>query len=138
MIFLRKFLSHELGLIAITVSFYVAVVGLALAPSGTVPDLPGFSDKAQHVMAFFCLGAVTVFGTTEPTGFRRACFSLILFAAALELCQHFSPGRSVSFADFVASSIGVALGTTLAGLAQRFRGRRPTPGRFGSLDGCDA
>ena len=124
---LQKFSSHDLGLITITVSFHVAVAGLALAPSGTVPPLPLLSDKAQHVLAFCFLGLVTMFGRPEPVGFRRAFLSLVVFAAVLELCQCLSPSRTVSFADFLASALGASLGTTVAALALRYRARRNVP-----------
>ena len=123
---LRMFRLNELGSITLAATLYLAVAGLALAPSAVVPSLPGFSDKGQHVLAFFCLAVVSIQSTPQPIRSWRVCTTLLVFAAALEFGQILSPSRSVSLADFIASALGTVSGVMLAEAALRLKARHAT------------
>jgi VanZ family protein len=61
----------------------------------------------------------------------RARFGIVLFlillAAALELAQHWIPGRHSQLIDFVASSIGASLGIVALAIRDRLHPPRRRP-----------
>jgi len=67
------------------------------------------TDKMRHVIGFGTLGLLAAMAPSPRSrlaGAAAAC----TFALCLELIQHFTPDRTMSGRDFVASSIGVFAG----------------------------
>jgi VanZ family protein len=83
-------------------------------PGDLRPHAPGFSDKLEHLIAFFALGAITVFAVPRAWPGRWLAAAIVTYASALEAGQVFIPGREPSIADFAASVTGALLGLTLA------------------------
>jgi len=75
----------------------------------TLPELAGFSDKFNHVIAFVALGLLV------DRSFPRAGFglakvaSLLAYGAGIEAVQYFLPWREASLPDILADAAGIAL-----------------------------
>ena len=92
--------------------FWMTVAGagvLAVVPGDALPQsLFGFWDKAQHVLAF---SVMAVLGVLAYRGrWVRVAFGLLLYGLLIEFIQSFLPWRSAEVLDFVADSVGLALG----------------------------
>lgn len=72
------------------------------------------NDKILHFTAYLSLAALPVIGFHERRRGIAAGLSMFLLGVALELGQHFSPGRSVEFGDVIANGLGVCCGVLLA------------------------
>jgi VanZ family protein len=87
--------------------------GLSLGP-------PGFSiDKLAHFGAYAVLAALILRATRTPHEWRTAIIVVLavsLFGAVDEWHQSFIPRRTMSFADWVADTVGAIAGV----LAVRF------------------
>jgi VanZ family protein len=96
----------------------LATLVFSLLPGRDMPSL--MNDKAEHFIAYAMLGTVGSFLARA----RQAKLALVLFlfvlAVALELAQHFSPGRSTEFNDALAGWMG-ACAAFLPMIAMRLR-----------------
>jgi VanZ family protein len=97
---------------------YLCIAFLSSVPGDLRPHVPGFSDKLEHLLAFFALGVITVFAAPRALPGRWLATAIVTYAAALEAGQVFIPGREASMADLAASGTGALLGLSL-GLALR-------------------
>lgn len=105
----------------------IAVATLAWTP-GTV-ELPSFGwDKGDHVAAFAVMALCGLFGWRgRPRVTLTLTLALTALGIAIEIGQHFVPGRTADWRDVVADVVGVGLGLALAhGVAHRFD-RRARP-----------
>lgn len=89
------------------------------------------TDKIVHFTMYGVLAALVLRATMtwqRPRTFVAVVLGLVLLGAVDEWHQSFIPGRSMSFADWIADSAGALLGATavrvLSFLAPT---RRPTP-----------
>jgi VanZ family protein len=84
-----------------------------------VPSIVGAHDKWAH------FGAYAVLGFLPVTGLRSLRLGLLLalaaipLGAALELLQHFVPGRTPDVFDALANSVGAVAGICAAGVSRR-------------------
>lgn len=102
-------------LIAGWCAFALAVMVGCLVPADRLPAwLP--NDKLLHLICYAAL-AVPV-AAVASTWTQNAAGAVILLSAglAIEIAQHFVPGRSFCMRDMVANAAGVLIGT-LIGLA---------------------
>jgi VanZ family protein len=76
---------------------------------GTVLDL-------MHIPLFTGLTLVTLWALVGPRMTRLVLVvtSIVIFAAADEVMQHWVPGRVASLADFARDALGIAIGIALA------------------------
>ena len=96
---------------------FVTLGALSLLPAIAMTRTD-FGGLSEHVVAY--LGTTLVTGMAfrvRPT-LGAQCAFLILYAAVLELLQHFAPGRTPAAADFVAGAAGVALGSACLWIAR--------------------
>lgn len=95
------------------------------------------TDKMRHVLGFGVLGLLVAMAPS-PRSRLAGALAACGFALALELIQHFTPDRTMSGRDFMASCIGVFAGlgfgsalTTALELARAWRrsstGEPPQP-----------
>jgi VanZ family protein len=96
------------------VLFGVALAGTFVATlipaSGTMPAVPHI-DKLVHALAFALLAWL---GLRAQLGSHAALLAgLLVFGAAIELAQSFTPTRQAEWADLVADGLG-ALACVLA------------------------
>ena len=89
----------------------LAVTVGALSPQTATPQVFALADKVVHAGAFFCLALVGL--RAYPARGLAIVLALIVFGGAIELAQGFTSSRSQELGDFVADSIGIAVGTAL-------------------------
>jgi len=91
------------------------------------------TDKMRHVIGFGTLGLLAAMAPS-PRSRLAGALAACGFGLGLELIQHFTPDRTMSGRDFVASSIGVFSGLgfgsallTAVELARAWRAPKPGP-----------
>jgi VanZ family protein len=85
---------------------------LSLVPGALRPET-GAPGQFEHFVAY--LGAATFLALgSDKASQRWQGLWLVPFAAALEIAQHFVPGRHSRFSDFAVSSVGAILGIIAA------------------------
>jgi VanZ family protein len=92
-----------------------AIAVLSLIP-GDEMIRTSVGGHIEHAVAY----AGTSFLVAAAYGrWRRVVAGLLVYAGALEMLQHFSPGRTPSVVDYLFSAIGVVLGVAALGLLAR-------------------
>ena len=108
-----KFLILRIWIVTI-----ICVIVGSLAPGGsTLMGAVGrlhINDKILHFTAYLSLAVLPVIGFQERRRGVLAGLSMFLLGVALELGQHFSPGRAVELGDVIANGLGVCCGVLLA------------------------
>ncbi len=97
-------------LIAAWSALALAVVAGCLVPADRLPDrLP--NDKLLHLVSYavLALPVATVASTWEQAA--AGAVILLVTGLAVEIAQHFVPGRSFCVRDLLANAAGVAIGT---------------------------
>ena len=83
---------------------------------GLPPTFEG-SDKVVHFLLFGLMATlvarIETVARTRPLGRYAAILIVSVFGVTDELHQHFTPGRSMDFWDWVADSLGAGLATAL-------------------------
>lgn len=94
--------------------FFVFVIALMLVP--VVPKefqnfmhFLGLNDKAEHVIAFFLLSLLLNRASNTSIHRLRNIVALLSFGFVIEAVQMFIPGRSATFADFMANVFGILI-----------------------------
>ncbi len=84
-----------------------AVTALATLPLER-PPVPGLSDKANHLLAFWVLGFLADFAWPERGFDRTKAAPLFAYGVGIEFLQLFLPHRTFSVPDVVADAAGLA------------------------------
>lgn len=82
-------------------------------PRLELSGVPEGSDKLGHFLMYAVLGLLTLRATRHPSRWAVATVAacgLLVFAAADEWHQRWIPGRSASFDDWIADSVGAVCG----------------------------
>ena len=88
----------------------ILLIGVLSLVPGTLRPETGAPGQYEHLAAY--LGAAALLALGSGTATRRwQALWLVPYAAALEIAQHFVPGRHSRFSDFAVSSAGAVLGT---------------------------
>jgi hypothetical protein len=104
--------------------FCVALLAvLSLLPAAEMVMRTGFSGRIEHAIAY--AGTALLLGLARRSPRGLAAY-LAAYAAGLELLQHFSPGRSPAFSDWMASSAGALAGVGAAHAAAALWHKLPT------------
>ena len=91
-----------------------AVIVLSLVPIGPLPELAGgYDDKLAHGFIYSVLMAWFAVIVARPA-WRDVAIALSALGAGLECCQALLPYRTASFADIVANTLGLVLGSVIA------------------------
>lgn len=91
------------------------IAALSLMPAGIVMRT-GLGSHVEHAVAY---AGTTFLAAAAYRGWVRVAISMLAYAGALELLQHFSPGRTPSVVDYIFSAIGVVAGIGGAALLHR-------------------
>jgi VanZ family protein len=107
----------------LTLAWAAVIVAVTLAPARTLPSaplLPGM-DKLVHAALFGILAWLALQARARDRAAYVPVWLLILglatFAAADEWLQHFVPGRSADWMDWLADMAGVLMAVRLSGMA---------------------
>lgn len=87
---------------------FIVIEYLALTPQH-IEVLDGLWDKQNHLTAFFVLFILLSFAYAHFSTLKKIAL-LLLVGFQIEAIQYFIPGRSSSFMDIVADSIGIIIG----------------------------
>lgn len=96
----------------------LVVCVLLLLPGDELPKLRLW-DKFCHLVAFMEIAVLGLLGFRGPRAALFVTVGTIALSGALELAQHFVPGRSTDLLDFLVNGLGVLLGYGLARLLLR-------------------
>lgn len=91
------------------------IVVSSLLPAAQAPVL--INDKAAHFLAYALLGLVGTWMLSAKRRIALLVLSICTLAVVLEICQRFSPGRSMEIADTIASCLGACSAAGLRILA---------------------
>lgn len=95
-------------------------------PSGLVGlregRLSGYSTIA-HIGCFFVLSTLTL-ASGLPFSMPATLALLVSYGGVVELLQGLVPRRTVSFSDFIANTLGIAVGAAAYAAAEWYRRRR--------------
>jgi VanZ family protein len=113
---------------------YAAFIFYLSSQANPLPGLSTrFSDKLLHLVEYAAFGAVATWGFSHlvrlPRAARWAALVGSLYGLSDEFHQRFVPHRSADVADWVADTIGSALGALLAWLVLRRWRARASIGR---------
>jgi VanZ family protein len=107
---------------------------IVLASSGPVVDVPGAPDHFDKVAHFGAYGLLaTLFGRVTAVqrwtslGIWIAVPVVSLFGVTDEVHQHFTPGRTMEFLDWVADTLGAIVAIALYAHWPRYRRSLETP-----------
>jgi VanZ like family len=104
----------------------VAIGVISLLPAAEVAALrTSMGGHSEHLLAYATATLITVFAYIDQSRLKIV-FALILYAAALEYLQRFSPGRFASVEDLGFSVTGVMLGAGIFHVIQYVRTRQPS------------
>lgn len=96
--------------------FVIAAFSVIPPDYRVATDVP---HVVEHFAAFLLLGLA--FGLGYPRRYLAQSVFLLLFTAAIELAQLWTPGRHARFSDVLVNSLGVTFGIALAYLVARDR-----------------
>jgi VanZ family protein len=89
------------------------VIYLSLIPQVEFPVDFWNADKVYHCAAYAWLALLSIMSFRHRRFALSAALSMILLGVALEIGQYYVPGRSCSFADGMANSLGATTGIFL-------------------------
>lgn len=93
----------------IRTAFWCACLGLAvvtLLPGEYLPPVAqSIWDKAEHAVAFMCLGLLGLWA--YPSAAHRVAIGLLAYGAAIELAQAATGWRTGDWRDWLADAVGV-------------------------------
>lgn len=116
---MKKRIASDFGPLLIGLLMLAAGL-LALLPQAWRNELlPARFDNIGHLVAFFVLSLFSAF--QWPHRRMLASLLLLLFGAAIELLQLFTPTHSASMGDFFRDLLGIAAGMAAALMLQAGR-----------------
>ena len=101
------------------VSVTLCLVAASLLNWSAPGNIPGQTDKLNHVIGFTCLAVVTHLSASIRFSRMKILIYLLMVGVVIELLQSGIPGRRASFLDFAADIAGILLGLSLGMLIQR-------------------
>ena len=92
-----------------------AIVAASLLPPAQASVF--INDKAAHFLAYALLSLVGTWTLSAKRSIALLGLSICTLALVLEICQRFSPGRTMEIADAIVSWVGVCFAVGLRVLA---------------------
>jgi len=97
----------------------LTLIVLSLLPGSERPRT-GLPGQIEHIIAYCATAICLGLGYSTARARVGVILLLALLAAALELAQHWIPGRHSQLIDFVASSVGAGLGIVALAIRDRW------------------
>jgi VanZ family protein len=97
----------------------IAIAVLSLIP-GHWQARTGAPPYLEHVVAYFGTATLLGLGWRGRIGRATIAILLIVYAALMEVLQHWSPGRDPAVSDILASGMGALLGALVATVVVKF------------------
>jgi VanZ family protein len=102
---------------------------ISLLPAADVASVrTSMGAHVEHLLTYAVTSLITTIAYLDHSRFKIAGW-LILYAAALEFLQRYSPGRLSSFEDLAFSTAGILLGVAILYLVQHMRSRQASGSR---------
>jgi len=110
--------------------FCIGVIGIiSLLPAVEVaPIRTSLGGHVEHLLTYAVVSLITAAAYLDQARFKIAG-GLIVYAAALEFLQRYSPGRHSSFEDLAFSTTGIMLGLAIFHLVQQVRAKQASGSR---------
>jgi len=101
--------------IAVRLLAWIGLIALALLSwlPGDEMIRSGLGGRLEHVLAYACVSSVVALAYSSRIGFKALAALLTLYAGVLEIGQIFAAGRHAAVLDFLASTTGILIGTSL-------------------------
>ena len=106
--------SLRLGLFAATAIIYGGILVGSLSSQIGPPNLFPYSDKLAHMSAWGLLAGIAALAVRGRLASLAIAAALLASGAAVEWGQAYIPGRSASYGDLLANTLGIGLGTLLS------------------------
>jgi VanZ family protein len=94
------------------------IISVSLMPSPGGPS-GGYWDKVGHFLAYASFGLLVWYTFRTRIGRYGAATAGVFLGGVLEVAQYYVPGRSASYADAAANTLGVVVGVLVAMRAGR-------------------
>jgi len=91
----------------------ITILILSLMPLSGLVEMPPYSDKLLHALAFTIL-MLWFSGLVHARHYRWLFMSLLIYGAVIEVLQSLTDYRTLELADLLADASGLLLGWTLA------------------------
>lgn len=98
--------------IRLSTFIYILLLNWQLLTPVTIVQAGGW-DKLYHFLAFVTLTGLLTLSWRRLSSIQWFS-SLLIYAALTEVLQHFIPGRSFSFMDWLADGMGIVVGLLLS------------------------
>lgn len=98
--------------------YVVLLTILTLLPSSSMPAVDLW-DKAQHFIAYSLLPPLSMLAVSSIRSLHYLCLLWAGYGIALEYAQSIVPGRTTSWEDALANSLGIVCGLLLSHCAQK-------------------
>jgi VanZ family protein len=82
---------------------FLCIIPTVYLPSG----LFDWWDKAQHLLAFFCLSGLGILG--YPKSITKVSLGLLMYGGLIEIIQSLTRWRSGEWSDWLVDGIGIIL-----------------------------
>ena len=82
------------------------ILWLALSPS---PPSTAWSDKVNHIIAFFVLAGLLDYATVETASFNKKALSLLSLGFSIEALQFSTGYRYFEVGDLIADCVGMLI-----------------------------
>ena len=92
-----------------------AIIVLSLLP-GTARPQTGAPGQGEHVVAYLLTAFLFGLRCTSFSQIFRVSIILVVGAGILEATQQWVPGRNSQVGDFIASSVGILMGSIIGGV----------------------
>ena len=108
--FLNITMGHRFVFLAFWIISILLVSYYSLTPRLEFPVDFWNADKVYHLLAYGWLAILPIFGYSTKKRAMIASISMIFLGIGLEIGQIYVPGRTFSFLDILANSLGVFIG----------------------------
>lgn len=105
---------------ALATWFAIALLAILSLLPKTEMVRTGVDGRFEHFIAYAGTMGLCAIAYARRIGTLRPALALVVYAAALELGQHFAPGRTPGVLDFAAGAAGIIVGAVVTRAMLRY------------------